>query len=71
VRAERQIARDGVERDSTPRDPATSRPRARLWLWVLPFLVAVVELLLNTPLGRACTSPSWCSGSFWGITETL
>jgi hypothetical protein len=43
VRAERQIARDGVERDSMPRDPATGRPRARLWLWVLPFLVAVVE----------------------------
>ncbi len=40
---------------NTPRDPATGRPRARLWLWVVPFLVAVavVELVLNTPLESA------------------
>jgi membrane protease YdiL (CAAX protease family) len=43
---------------NTPRDPATGRPRARLWLWVLPFLVAVavVELVLNTPLENAWVS---------------
>src|SRR5918997_1414515 len=40
---------------NTPRDPATGRPRSRLWLWVVPFLVAVVvvELVLNTPLENA------------------
>src|SRR5215217_8889868 len=26
---------------NTPRDPATGQPRARLWLWVVPFLVGV------------------------------
>ena len=40
--------------------PATGRPRARLWLWVVPFLVAiaVVELVLNTPLENAWVSSS-------------
>jgi uncharacterized protein len=43
---------------NTPREPATGRPRARLWLWVVPFLVAVavVELVLNTPLENAWVS---------------
>ncbi len=43
---------------NTPRDPRTGRPRARLWLWVVPFLVAVavVELVLNTPLENAWLS---------------
>jgi uncharacterized protein len=43
---------------NTPRDPATGRPRARLWLWVVPFLlaVAVLELVLNTPLENAWVS---------------
>src|SRR5918994_3576355 len=43
---------------NNPRDPATGRPRARLWLWVVPFLVAVVvvELVLNTPLENAWVS---------------
>ena len=37
---------------NTPREPATGEPRRRLWLWVVPFLVpvAVVELVLNSPL---------------------
>src|SRR5918996_6610016 len=26
---------------NTPRDPTTGEPRPRLWLWVVPFLVAV------------------------------
>jgi membrane protease YdiL (CAAX protease family) len=41
-----------------PRDPATGQPRARLWLWVVPFLVGVgvVELVLNTPLENAWVS---------------
>ena len=43
---------------NTPREPASGEPRARLWLWVVPFLVAVavVELALNTPLEDAWVS---------------
>jgi membrane protease YdiL (CAAX protease family) len=41
-----------------PREPATGEPRARLWLWVVPFIVAVavVELVLNTPLENSWVS---------------
>jgi membrane protease YdiL (CAAX protease family) len=37
---------------NAPRDPATQKPRLGLWLWVLPFLVAVavVQLPLSAPL---------------------
>ena len=37
---------------NVPREPATGQPRARLWLWVVPFLVAValVELVLDSPM---------------------
>ena len=37
---------------TVPREPATGEPRARLWLWVVPFLVAVtaVQLLLSAPI---------------------
>jgi uncharacterized protein len=37
---------------NAPREPATGVPRARLWLWVVPFLVviAVVELVLKSPI---------------------
>ena len=43
---------------NTPRQPATGAPRARLWLWVVPFIVAVtvVELVLNTPLENSWVS---------------
>src|SRR5215218_571065 len=43
---------------NAPREPATGQPRARLWLWVVPFIVgvAVIELLLNTPLENAWVS---------------
>jgi len=43
---------------NAPREPATGVPRARLWLWVVPFIVAtaVVELVLNTPLEDAWVS---------------
>src|SRR5829696_2711574 len=43
---------------NAPREPATGEPRARLWLWVVPFLVvvAVVELVLNTPIENAWVS---------------
>jgi uncharacterized protein len=41
-----------------PREPTTGEPRARLWLWVVPFIVAVavIELVLNTPLENAWVS---------------
>jgi uncharacterized protein len=43
---------------NAPRQPATGQPRARLWLWVMPLIVAVtvVELVLNTPLENAWVS---------------
>jgi uncharacterized protein len=43
---------------NAPREPATGAPRARLWLWVVPFIVAVavVELVLNTPLENSWVS---------------
>jgi uncharacterized protein len=43
---------------NAPRDPATGQPRARLWLWVVPFIVgvAVIELVLNTPLENVWVS---------------
>src|SRR5215203_4755376 len=43
---------------NVPREPATGQPRARLFLWVVPFIVgvAVIELLLNTPLENAWVS---------------
>jgi uncharacterized protein len=43
---------------NTPRDPTTGQPRARLWLWVVPFFVAVavVELVLYTPVESAWVS---------------
>ncbi len=43
---------------NTPKDPTTGEPRRRLWLWVVPFLVAVavLELALNTPLESAWVS---------------
>jgi uncharacterized protein len=43
---------------NTPRDPTTGQPRARLWLLVIPFFVAVavVELVLYTPVESAWVS---------------
>ena len=43
---------------NAPREPATGETRLRLWLWVVPFLVAVavVELVLNTPIENAWVS---------------
>jgi hypothetical protein len=43
---------------NVPREPSTGVPRARLFLWVIPFLVGVVviELVLNTPLENAWVS---------------
>jgi membrane protease YdiL (CAAX protease family) len=43
---------------NAPREPATGETRLRLWLWVVPFLVAVavVELILNTPIENAWVS---------------
>jgi uncharacterized protein len=43
---------------NTPRDPATGEPRPRLFLWVVPFLVAVVvvEVVLRSPIENAWVS---------------
>lgn len=43
---------------NTPRQPATGEPRKRLWLWVIPFLVgvALVDLVLNTPIENVWVS---------------
>jgi membrane protease YdiL (CAAX protease family) len=43
---------------NAPREPATGETRPRLWLWVVPFLVvvAMVELILNSPLEDAWVS---------------
>src|SRR3954452_13064190 len=43
---------------NAPRAPATGESRPRLWWWVVPFLVAVavVELVLNSPLEHAWVS---------------
>jgi uncharacterized protein len=43
---------------NAPREPATGQPRARLWLWVVPFLIAiaVVELVLNSPMENVWVS---------------
>jgi len=43
---------------NAPRDPKTGETRRKLWLWVVPFIVgvAVIELVLNTPLEKAWVS---------------
>jgi membrane protease YdiL (CAAX protease family) len=43
---------------NAPRDPATDEPRGGLWLWVVPFLVAVavVQVLLAVPIRNAWVS---------------
>jgi membrane protease YdiL (CAAX protease family) len=43
---------------NAPREPQSGEPRLSLWLWAVPFLVAVavVELVLNTPIENAWTS---------------
>ena len=43
---------------NAPRDPITGQSRPRLWLWVVPFLVAVavVELVLDPPIENAWVS---------------
>ncbi|MDQ5810000.1 MAG: CPBP family intramembrane metalloprotease [Actinomycetota bacterium] len=43
---------------NAPREPATGQPRARLWLWVVPFLVAVavVQVVLASRIENAWVS---------------
>jgi membrane protease YdiL (CAAX protease family) len=56
---------------TAPRDPATGEPRARLWWWVVPFLVAVVavELVLSPRLEDAWVSvvPSFAEPAGYGF----
>jgi uncharacterized protein len=48
----------GRLRLNAPREPTTGQPRARLFLWVVPFIVAVavIELVLNSPIENAWVS---------------
>ncbi len=43
---------------NAPRAPATGEPRPRLWLWAVPFLIAValMDLVLSRPLQHAWVS---------------
>lgn len=43
---------------NAPREPSTGEPRPRLWLWAVPFLVAVavVDLGLNSPIENVWVS---------------
>ena len=43
---------------NAPREPATGQPRARLWLWVVPFLVAVavVQVVLASRIENVWVS---------------
>jgi membrane protease YdiL (CAAX protease family) len=43
---------------NAPREPSTGQPRARLWLWVVPFLgaIVVVELVLRSSIQSAWVS---------------
>ena len=43
---------------NTPRQPATGEPRRRLWLWVVPFLVAIalLEIMLTPFINSAWVS---------------
>jgi len=56
---------------NAPREPTTGQPRARLWLWIVPFLVAVavVELILGSPLANAWASvfPSLAEPAGYGF----
>lgn len=66
---------------NVPRQPATGEHRRRLWLWVVPFLVAVaaVELVLNIPLENAWVSvfpflaepPGYSFDAIFGSQEIL
>jgi membrane protease YdiL (CAAX protease family) len=43
---------------NAPREPATGQPRARLWLWMVPFLVAVavVQVILASRIEKVWVS---------------
>jgi uncharacterized protein len=66
---------------NAPREPSTGVPRARLWLWVIPFLVGVVvvELVLASGLENAWVSvvpflaepQGYSFDSFFGSQEVL
>lgn len=56
---------------NAPRDPRTGAPRRRLWLWVIPFLFAIVvfEILLRGYVGDAWLSvfPFLAEPAGWGM----
>ena len=66
---------------NTPRDPKTGEPRRRLWLWVIPFLIATVvwELALTSYVDGLWVSvfpffaepPGYSFGAIFGSQEIL
>lgn len=54
-----------------PRDPRTGAPRRRLWLWVIPFLVAIIvyEIFLRRYVGNLWLSvfPFLAEPAGWGM----
>lgn len=56
---------------NAPRDPRTGVTRGRLWLWVIPFLLAIIvyEILLRQYVGNAWLSvfPFLAEPDGWGM----
>lgn len=54
-----------------PRDPATGAGRRRLWLWVIPFLLAIIvyEILVRRYIGNAWLTlfPFLAEPAGWGM----
>jgi membrane protease YdiL (CAAX protease family) len=54
-----------------PRDPRTGAPQRRLWLWVIPFLVAIIvyEIFLRRHVGNLwlSTFPFLAEPAGWGL----
>ena len=66
---------------NTPRDPKTGEPRRRLWLWVIPFVIAIVvwEIALKSYVSELWVSlfpflaepPGYSLGAFFESQEIL
>ena len=66
---------------NAPQDPKTGKARGRLWLWVIPFLVAIViwEVVLNSYVNGIWVSflpflaepPGYSMGAIFESRETL
>jgi membrane protease YdiL (CAAX protease family) len=66
---------------NTPRDPKTGEPRRRLWLWVIPFVIAIVvwEIALKSSVSELWVSlfpslaepPGYSFGAIFESQEVL